>query len=151
MKAEAAIAPPRKILILDDNPVIQHAVYFALRDRGYKVLMCGEIYEAITIVRQEKPDLILVDLSFPLDASNLGGPLQDGFFVIDWIHRIPEVAKTPIMIISGTEPAKYKEHADAAGIKACFQKPLDKEKLVAAVLATLGGGPAIGQSFNPDI
>jgi CheY-like chemotaxis protein len=142
MTPQTAIAPLGKILVLDDNPVIQRAVYFALREKGYKVLMCGEISEAIKIVRQEKPDLILVDLSFPLDATNLGGPVQDGFFAIDWIHRTPEAEKIPIMIISGTEPAKYKERADAAGIKVCFQKPLDREKLAAAIQSTLGGNAA---------
>ena len=145
MTPQTAIAPLGKILVLDDNPVVQHAVYFALRAKGCQVLMCGEISEAMKIVRQEKLDLILVDLSFPLDATNLGGPVQDGFFVIDWIHRIPEVASIPIIIISGTEPAKYRERAAAAGIKTCLQKPLDKEKLFAAVQSALGGNAASGQ------
>lgn len=140
-----------KILVIDDNPIIQHVVHFALRDKGYKVLMSGEISEALKIIREEKPDLILVDLSFPLDTMNVGGPLQDGFFIIDWIRRTPEVEKVPIMIISATEPAEYKERASAAGVKACFHKPLKKDELVAAIRSTLGGNATTGQSFSPDI
>ena len=127
-----------KILVIDDNPIIQRTVYFALRDKGYLVLMAGDISAAMKILRREKLDLVLVDLSFPLDAGNINGPLQDGFFVIDWIRRTPEVKKSPVIIISSTEPAQYQERAAAAGVRACFQKPLDKEKLLATVQAILG-------------
>jgi len=127
-----------KILVIDDNPIIQRTVYFALRDKGYLVLMAGDISDAMKILHREKLDLVLVDLSFPLDAGNINGPLQDGFFVIDWIRRTPEVKKSPVIIISSTEPAQYQERAAAAGVRACFQKPLDKEKLLATVQAILG-------------
>ena len=100
--------------------------------------MAGDISEALKIIRREKLDLVLVDLSFPLDAGNIGGPLQDGFFVIDWIQRTAEVKKIPVIIISSTEPSQYQERAAAAGVRACFQKPLDKEKLLASVQSILG-------------
>jgi CheY-like chemotaxis protein len=138
VNAETKNPVPEKILVIDDNPIIQRAVYFALRDKGYQILMAGDISDAMKIIRLEKPDLILVDLSFPIDSSNIGGPLQDGFFVIDWIHRTPEVKQSPIIIISSTEPAQYQEHAVAAGVKACFQKPLDKEKLLSSIQSILG-------------
>jgi len=127
-----------KILVIDDNLVIQRSVYFTLRDKGYLVLMAGDISEALTIIRREKLDLVLVDLSFPIDTSNIGGPLQDGFFVIDWIQRTAEVQKIPVIIISSTAPSQYQERAAAAGVRACFQKPLDKEKLLASVQSILG-------------
>ena len=127
-----------KLLVVDDNPIVQRAVYFSLRDAGYQVLMAGDVSDAMKIIRREQPDLVLVDLSFPLDTGNINGPLQDGFFIIDWIHRTPEVKKSPIIIISSTEPAQYQERAAAAGVRACFQKPLNKEKLLATVQAILG-------------
>jgi len=100
--------------------------------------MAGDISDAMKIIRRERPDLVLVDLSFPLDVGNINGPLQDGFFIIDWIYRTPEVKKSPIIIISSTEPSQYQERAAAAGVRACFQKPLDKEKLLATVESILG-------------
>jgi len=44
--------------VIDDNPIIQRAVYFALRDHGYKVLMCGELAGSMDIIRSERPDLV---------------------------------------------------------------------------------------------
>jgi CheY-like chemotaxis protein len=138
MRDETTASGLGKILVIDDNLVIQKSVYFTLRDHGYQVLMTGDISEAMKILRREKLDLVLVDLSFPLDAGNINGPLQDGFYVIDWILRTPEVSKPPIIIISSSKPAEYQERAAAAGVRACFQKPLDKEKLLASVQSILG-------------
>jgi len=63
-----------KFLVIDDNPIIQRTVYFALRDAGFQVLMVGDVSTATKMLRKEKFDLVLVDLSFPLDVSDIGGP-----------------------------------------------------------------------------
>ena len=139
-------APVRgKILVIDDNPIIQRAIHFALRDHGYKIMMCGEVTDALKMIRMERPDLILVDLSFPADTMNIGGPAQDGFFFIDWVRRTPEIEKVPIMIISGAEPSTYRERATAAGVNVCFHKPLDKEAMLAAIQQALGEKKSDGQ------
>lgn len=140
VNAEKVAPLGRKILVLDDNPIIQRTVYFALRDQGYQVTMVGEVSEAMKIMRREKMDLVLVDLSFPPDPATIGGRQQDGFYFIDWIHRTPEVAKPPLGIISSMDPALYRERAEHAGVRVCLQKPLDKVALVAAVRAVLGEG-----------
>jgi CheY-like chemotaxis protein len=125
-------------MVIDDNPIIQRAVYFALRDQGYQVLMVGEVSEATKIIRRERVDLVLVDLSFPMEASAIGGPQQDGFYFINWIQRTPEITKPPIVIISSTDPAQYQDRAAAAGVRACIQKPLKKETLLAVAQSILG-------------
>ena len=125
--------------MIDDNPIIQRTIYFALRDKGYKVLTASDIASGMKTLRREKLDLILLDLSFPLTPEDIGCLQQDGFFFIGWINRTPDVAKPPIIIISSTEPSKYSERVAAAGIKVCLHKPLDKETLLAAVRSSLDG------------
>jgi two-component system KDP operon response regulator KdpE len=139
MSAETTAPAAPKILVIDDNPIIQRTVYFGLRDHGYQVSMASDISTAMNILRREKMDLLLVDLSFPLDTSDIGSVPQDGFFFLDWIARTPTVSKPPIIIISSTEPAKYSPRAAAAGVSACMQKPLNKELLLATVQSVLGG------------
>ncbi len=141
MQADSKTKVTGKILVVDDNPIIQRAVYFPLRDAGYKVLMTGDVSEAMKLIRAEQPDLVILDLSFPLDASNINGPIQDGFYLIDWIHQTVDVRKSPVVIISSTDPSVYKERAAAAGVRACFHKPLDKEKLLVSVQTILAGEP----------
>jgi CheY-like chemotaxis protein len=90
------------------------------------------------MVARERPDLILLDLLFPPDAANVGGALQDGFFIIEWLRRMGEAADIPIIIISGDKSAKDKKNALATGVVGFFPKPIDRIALLAAIRATLG-------------
>jgi two-component system cell cycle response regulator DivK len=132
----------KKVLVIDDNKVVLRAISTVLTSRGYAVLLAESGSETITILRTHKPDLILLDLDFPPDAANISGTLRDGFLILDWARRMCNAEKIPVIIISGLDPAKYKERALAAGIMSFFKKPPDKDKLLAAVEAVLGGPTA---------
>jgi CheY-like chemotaxis protein len=139
MNAQTTAAGSRKILLVDDNLVIQLTVTQALKNAGYQVFTASDISATLGIVRREKPDLILLDLSFPLDAGNFGGAAQDGFFIVEWLRRTPESAKIPIIIVSATEPAKYQNQVADKGVIACFHKPLNHEELLATIRTAVGG------------
>jgi twitching motility two-component system response regulator PilG len=121
-----------KVLVIDDNPIIQRAVYFALREKVRKVLMCGDVSEALHIVREENPDLIILDIHFPPDA--LMGADRDGFWALDWLHRVDEAKGTPVIMISSDDAATTRPRALAAGADAFLQKPLNKTELTAIAL-----------------
>ena len=103
-----------------------------------------------------RPDLILLDLLFPPDASNVGGALQDGFFIIEWLRRMGEAGDIPIFIMSGDKTVKFRKRVLTAGVAGFFPKPIDHIALLAAIRTTLGedvgdetpgpAGPAEGQS-----
>ncbi len=151
MNSETAASKPPKILVVDDNAVIQVTVSQALKKAGYQVLVAGDISKTLTTVRRELPDLILLDLAFPIDPSNVGGPSQDGLFVIEWLHRTPETEKIPIIIISGADPATYKEQASRPRVIASFRKPLNHEELLAAIKSALAGSAANTPPISPEI
>jgi CheY-like chemotaxis protein len=132
------MASVKTILVVDDDQVILSAVTLMLQSKGYQTLTALNGAEILATARKQKPDLILIDLSFPPDDTNIGSPLHDGFFVIEWVRRSPEAGDVPIIIISGTDPAKYKTRATAAGVVACLQKPLNKDDVLAAVEKVLG-------------
>jgi CheY-like chemotaxis protein len=137
MNPPSASVASGKILVIDDNPIIQRTMYFALRDKGYTVLMCGDITEALKIVRQERIIAILLDINFPPDLSIFAGDAtRDGFWALEWLHRLEEAKDTPILVISSDPPEKSKAHALAAGAAGYFHKPVDKHEL-AATLASL--------------
>src|SRR5580692_10682454 len=121
-----------KILVVDDNPIIQRAVFFQLRDKGFKVLMCGDLTEALTVVRAEKPDVIVLDIHFPGENSTIG-EARDGFWATKWFRRNEESRNTPVILISSADPAEAEPRALAAGAAGYLPKPLDKEKLVAVI------------------
>jgi len=107
-----------------------------LRDRGFTVVMTGEIFAALKIIREEKFGAILLDLNFPMDSTVGGGTICDGFWALNWMRRMEEIKGVPIVIVSSDPPEKSMPRAMAEGAAAYFQKPLNMAEL-AATLATL--------------
>ncbi len=146
MTEPATATGAKSILIVDDNPIILKTLSLKLKANGYKVLTALDGGEAVRLARQERPNLILLDIAFPPDVAHGGGVPWDGFLIMNWLKRMEEAQGIPIIIISGTDPAKYKDRAMAAGAVAYFQKPIDNEQLLAAVRQFLGeaapGAPA---------
>lgn len=134
MSNASAKQADKKILVVDDNEVILKTISLKLRGAGYQVVTALEGSEAMSAARKEIPDLILLDISFPLSGS---GMEWDGFRMMEWFNRLEAVKKIPIIVISGSEELRDKERALAAGAVAFFQKPIDHDDLLKVIRATL--------------
>jgi DNA-binding response OmpR family regulator len=133
-----------KILVVDDDLVIVKAMSMKLTPAGYQVISAMDGSEAISAARKEKPDLILLDLNFPNDV----GISWDGFQIIAWLQRIDDSKKTPVIVISGGDPAKFKTRALQAGAIAYFQKPVKNDELLALIKQTLQASSNPAQPQN---
>lgn len=129
----------KKILVVDDNPVVLKAMSLLLTAKGYCALTAESAQDTISLLNQEKVDLILLDLEFPPDPASV---LSDGFLTLEWARHYGIVRNAPVIIISSLDPEKYQKRAEAAGIAACFRKPVDEQKLLEAIRAELGELPA---------
>lgn len=56
---------PHKILIVDDDPNILMSLEFLMRKNGYKVLIARNGKEALELVSEHSPDLLLLDIMMP--------------------------------------------------------------------------------------
>jgi len=136
MNASPAAGPPaKKILVVDDNEIVIKTITLKLQGAGYQVIAAMDGSEAVALARKESPDLILLDISFPTDV---GGVPWDGFRIMEWFHRLNTARKIPVIVITGSEEAKTKERATAAGAVAYFQKPIEHDYLLKVIRATLG-------------
>ena len=133
----------KKILVVDDNAVVVKAIQMQLIKAGFEVLVATDGSEAISAVRTQKPDLIVLDISFPADVGSTG-MTWDGFLIMQWLRRLEEAKNTPIIIITGEDPAKYRPQALKLGATAFFSKPVDSGTLVEAVNRALTGVVATG-------
>ncbi len=123
-----------KILVVDDNEVVVKTICLKLKGAGYQVATAQDGAEAMSVVRMEKPDLILLDITFPPDVA---GVPWDGFRIMEWLHRVDESRKIPIIIITGGEDVKNKDRAMASGAVAFFHKPVNHDDLLKVIRATL--------------
>jgi CheY-like chemotaxis protein len=135
MSAEPAVTGPMKILVVDDNEIILKTISLKLQGAGYYVITALDGSEAVSAVRKEIPDLILLDINFPPDVD---GVPWDGFRIMEWFHRLDTSKKIPIIIITGLEDAKNKERASSGGAVAFFHKPIDHDDLLKVIRATVG-------------
>lgn len=129
--------PRKKILVVDDDPVILQTLAFTLKSRGYQVITATDGSQAIGLVRDEEPDMMLVDVSFPPDVASGGVGPNDGFQLTQWIRRFN--GKLPAIVISGSDKPEYKQRASALGAE-FFQKPIDNDRLLACVSSALNNG-----------
>jgi CheY-like chemotaxis protein len=123
-----------KILVVDDDQVILKTVRRKLEGVGYQVATALDGTEAIAAVRMERPDLILLDISFPPDVFGIP---WDGFRIMEWLHHLEGPKKIPVIIITGGQEVKNKERALAAGAVAFFNKPINHDDLIKVIHATL--------------
>ncbi len=136
MNDKTAMPGGRKILVVDDDRVIVKTLSLLLNANGYQVFTAADGPGAAWLVSREKPDLILLDLLFPPDAMNVGGALQDGFFIMEWLRRMGEAEHIPIIIISADQSQKDRQRALDAGAVAFFSKPIDHAALLDVINTT---------------
>lgn len=127
--------PDKKILLIDDDKDVVHALNVRLRSQGYQVAVAGDAIAAVSTARREKPDLIVLDIGLP------GG---DGFLVMARLKSLYDFALTPIIVVSARDVAATKERALKAGAVAYFQKPVKTPEFLGAVQKALGQS-AVGQ------
>lgn len=134
----------RRILIVDDDAVVQRAFGFRFRKSNYELIAATDGSAAVNIVRTYPPDAILLDISFPTEP---GAVTWDGFAILTWMKRMDTLKDVPIFIISGSEPTKYAAKVKELGAVDFFHKPLDYPALLAALDKVLSNQPA---THNPD-
>ncbi|HDL18238.1 MAG TPA: response regulator [Bacteroidetes bacterium] len=115
----------KKILIVDDDEDIIIFLETLLSKAGYETSTAMNGEEAVKLVKQEKPDLITLDLQMP---KNTGTDFYRN------IRRDKTLKDVPVIVISGI-PGK---HLSIPRPAAVFDKPIDKEELLEAVEGLIG-------------
>ena len=115
----------KKILVVDDDPVVVKYIESVLADNGYETCSAGGGVEALEMVKDERPDLITLDLEMPDEW----GPKFYRRLVKD-----KENEDIPILIISGMS-GRHLSIRKAVGYLA---KPFDPAEMVKLVREALG-------------
>lgn len=107
------------ILIVDDKEAVRESFKDLLCDRGYKITTVESGYEAIQKVKEQRYDVIFLDMIMPgLDGENT-------FMEIRKINP-----KASVIVYSGYPVEKALERCLEKGAYACLYKPDDPEKLI---------------------
>jgi two-component system KDP operon response regulator KdpE len=114
-----------RILLVDDETSIQRAVAPLLRSRGYDVEIAGTGAEALRVVSDRAPDLIVLDLGLPdIEGTEV-------------CRRVREAVKTPIIVLSARGAEADKVNALDLGADDYVTKPFGPEELLARIRVAL--------------
>jgi DNA-binding response OmpR family regulator len=122
-----------KILIVDDDQDIRRLLGIRLKAHGYEPVFAGDAISAVNQARNERPDLILLDLMLPAG---------DGYLVMQRLQAMPALEGVPVIVVSARDPQTEQERLAESGADAFFRKPFDYEELLQAVGRALGTEPA---------
>ena len=121
-----------KILIVDDDQDIRRLLAHRLKAESYETVFASDAISAVNMARREEPDLILLDL---------GLPAGDGYVVMERLKAMPSLEGVPVIVVTARDLSGERERIASAGAEAVFHKPIEHERLLAAVRATLGEPP----------
>jgi CheY-like chemotaxis protein len=110
-----ANASAKKLLVVDDDPILCLGLNVRLRANHYDLCFAHEGEAALRVALIEKPDLILLDLSLPRG---------DGYFVLHSIKMIPELAAVPVIVLTARDKFTDESLCLDAGAKRFFEKPV---------------------------
>ncbi len=115
------------VMVVDDEEVIVEISKRKLLEHGYEVMTAGDGDQALEMLKQRVPDLILLDVQMPN---------MNGYTFVMEKDKNPEFAKIPVVVLTayGEMEPVFKRH----GIKSYLLKPLKLQEIVEKVQEILG-------------
>ncbi|MFZ4537439.1 response regulator [Propionivibrio sp.] len=134
----------RRVLIVDDSATIVAALRKILRSAGCITMEAIDAEKGLELVRQEKPDLVFLDIVLPG---------MNGFAALRLMRRDPLTQHIPVIMISGNEQATEEFYAKRIGADDFMKKPFSRIEVFARIehlveankLARLEASVAVGK------
>jgi DNA-binding response OmpR family regulator len=115
----------KKILLVEDEPMLSNILNQRLGKEGFQVIVARDGSEAVRILKQEKPDLILLDIILPK---------MSGFEVMETMKSDPTLQSAPVVVVSNLGQAEDVERGQSLGAIGYFIKAqLSVEDLVSKI------------------
>ena len=105
----------KKVLIVEDNELNMKLFHDLLEAQGYEILQTREGLQALTLARQHRPDLILMDIQLP-EIS--------GLEVTKWLKEDDELAAIPVVAVTAFAMKGDEERIREGGCEAYISKPI---------------------------
>ena len=116
------MADSKKILVVDDEQQLALAVKIRLQSKGFQVALAHDGRQAIEAIKQESPDLVILDVLMPV---------MDGYSCLREINAKFGRGKIPIIVLTARD--RMKDLFDLEGIEDYVIKPFDHEDLLTRI------------------
>jgi len=123
-----------KVLIAEDQEHVREALAMLLRTQGYPVLTCASPQEALTVARQQSPDLALVDMNYRRDSTSG----VEGLNLIETLRQLDSTL--PIIALTAWGNVDLAVHAMRSGASDFIEKPWRNDSLLEKVQSLVRHG-----------
>ncbi|HYR84962.1 MAG TPA: PAS domain-containing protein [Terriglobia bacterium] len=118
-----------RLLIVEDEPDARELLALVLEHEGAIVTKAGSVQEALAALQTNAPDILISDIAMPG---------ENGYVLLEKLRRIEkeqERHRVPAIALTAYAREEDRKQAMEAGFKMHLSKPVDPEKLIAAILA----------------
>ncbi|MGO4291840.1 response regulator [Chitinophaga sp. RAB17] len=118
-----------KILVVEDNPMSLYLLKSTVKKNGAEVLCAEDGKEALRIIHEEHPDLVITDSDMPVMGA---------VEMLQLLRADPQYSKLPVIVVTGRVFTQEKEDILKAGANECLIKPYQANDLYSLMDQQLG-------------
>ncbi len=130
-----------RVLIIDDSTTIVAVLSKLLSQNGYTVLKAYDAESGLEIARQERPELVFLDIVLPG---------MSGFAALRLLRRDPDFQRVPIIMISGNAQATEQFYAQRIGADDFLKKPFTRGEVFGRIQRLIEAGRLRAQPLDED-
>ena len=119
----------KKVLIVEDNELNMKLFHDLLEAQGYETLQTREGLQALSIAREHRPDLILMDIQLP-EIS--------GLEVTKWLKEDDDLSHIPVVAVTAFAMKGDEERIREGGCEAYISKPISVTSFLDTVRRFIG-------------
>ncbi|WP_339855422.1 hybrid sensor histidine kinase/response regulator [Porticoccus hydrocarbonoclasticus] len=121
-------SPVATVMVVDDSVTVRKVTSRFLLREGFSVITARDGLEAMTLLQEHRPDLMLLDIEMPR---------MDGFEVARRVKGSSELKQIPIIMITSRSGKKHRERAFSLGVEHYMGKPYQEQELLKAMAALM--------------
>jgi DNA-binding NarL/FixJ family response regulator len=136
---ETTVGDRKRLLLIDDDPNLILLVKDYLEFRGYEVVTAENGREALEVLEQDIPDMIICDVMMPE---------MDGYSLVKHVREDPRTSWVPVLFLSAKGQSQDRVKGLNTGADVYMVKPFEPEELVAQVESSLKQASRLIQHQN---
>ncbi|MCF5440096.1 response regulator, partial [Pseudomonas syringae] len=121
---EVEHARPLLVMVVDDSVTVRKVTSRLLERHGMHVLTAKDGVDAMTLLQEHTPDIMLLDIEMPR---------MDGFEVASQIRQDEQLKDLPIIMITSRSGQKHRDRAMAVGVNEYLSKPYQETVLLESI------------------
>ena len=114
----------KRVLLVEDEPNIIEAIRFILNRDGWRVHTHSDGRDAVNVVRQTRPDVLILDVMLPG---------KSGMDILRELRAIADLAKLPVLMLTARGQSRDRDMAEKAGVSRFMTKPFSNAEVLKAV------------------